>query len=193
MEYFKVLKHISPTEGQILDYVYAHRPDEWPVLYLRDRARPPFSTYEEYLKKVDREAENNLPTLLKLDGTPASFFELVLFKCLTGPWYPVGRAAFNDTRLITVRNEVDEIIEHAKVISEEDRKRGQEQMRNTDISPSVKFVDQDIVSVSVVLFCEWVGFERITVKISSNYPHVFLATDTQVLSDCGAIILPSPA
>jgi hypothetical protein len=189
MEYFKVLKHISPPDGQILDYVCWQ--DRWggePILYLRERTEPPFRTLEEYSKKERNEEEGNLPTLLRLDQTPESFFELVVFKVLAGQFYLAWHANYNDTQVITLRSDVEEILEGLPS-SRKDQKLRQERMRNTDISPCVKLVDHDTVSVSVVLFSNWGGFWRATEKISRNYPHIFRAADGQVLLeyDCGIL------
>jgi len=203
--YFSVLKHVTPPEGHVLDYVYWYAGGNGsPHLYLRKTSEPRFRTYEELEKvagqeigeialldfeedsdKTDaREEAEDLPSRLQVDGTPEGFFELVVFKALAGQFYLAWHANYNDTKIVTSRNEVEAII--ADIDLSSDRK---EQVRCLDVTPSIKYLDQDTASVSVVLFSNWRGFFRVTEKISRVYPHRFLDTEIQdlVYYNCGLV------
>ncbi len=81
--YFTVLKHLSPPEGYVLDYVYFRCLGGMPVLYWRKQNAARFSTYGEYDKNAggyDKiiEQENRLSSRLVLDGTPLPDNEVIL-------------------------------------------------------------------------------------------------------------------
>lgn len=202
-EYFSVLKHISPPEGQVLDFVYfSGEAGSRPCLYLRDSAQPRFNSYEEYVKAGASELEENLPSLLRVDGTPESFFELVVFNLLGGRFYlPRRVAACEDTRIITSQDQMEEMIEilsssvdmlksigqqtnlppETRIQVAESLREWEAITQDKEVTPIVRFLNQDTVSVSVVVFSIRDGFSRLIQTVSRQYPHKFMEPNIRML------------
>lgn len=182
-QYFDVLKHVSPPVGHVLDYVYfSGETAGRPRLYLRKETQPRLKTCEEYKAAGASEQECDLPILLGADGTPESFFELVVFKILAGQFQLFWHAGYNDTKIVTSPNEVKEIIAGLSLSDELEAKAWQ-----MELTPIVEFLDQHTASVSLVVFSNWGGFSRVTEAISRHYPHTFGERNIQRLVpyECG--------
>ncbi len=196
-EYFTVLKHISPPEGYVLDYVYeivgmGNRP----YLYLRKSADPRFETFKDYEESVGgskgvSEQQKKLSSMFQLDGTPESFFEAVVFEILKGQFYLTWHANYNDKEIVISKKDVKRIVaelsitDFGKRISASEKK----QALKLDVTPTIAFLDEDTAEVSVVTFSKWSGFSRKTWKISRKDPRNFSEPDIKTLLEykCGVM------
>lgn len=171
--YFAVLKHLSPPDGQTLDYVYmSSHLEGHPQLYFRRVSDPPFKTHAEYEKAMtslgaSRQDERKLPSLLRLDGTPESFFELAVFSTLAGKFCLFWHAGYLHKQIITSRKQIEDYAKRPYLSDEQ-----KEQVRKLDVTPIVKFLDQSTAEVSLVQE-SWETFDRATWKIARSYPHTF--------------------
>ena len=105
--YFKVLTHLSMKPGYTLDYVYHWMKDFGgdPCLYARKTGDAPLATFEEYRNW----AKGNPPLLdyLVADGTPDSYFQLLVFRLMAQQFYLYYHAHYDDFCIVTTRAEVD--------------------------------------------------------------------------------------
>lgn len=169
MRYFDVLEHISPPDGQVLDYVYCyHGGDGAPRLYMRAIEAMPLRTCEE-LEQADGTA---IPRI-ELDGTPESYFEAAVYRGHAGQFYLAWHANYADTTFVTSQVDVEgvlymlEKIDFGTPISDEAMRKA----RGIDTTPRVWFLDCNTAVVSVVVFSKWSGFSRVTASLSRKSPY----------------------
>ncbi len=193
--YFQVLKHLSPPGGWVLDYAYPYgEANGRPHLYLRKSSDPRFKTMGEYTNAVgdfraQADAEKEVPELLKLDGTPESFFELVVFRELAGQFHLSWHANYRDTEIVTSQKDVERIIasleqnRFGRPLNAEQKSEA----RKLYIAPRVRFLDDATAEVSIVTFGKWSGFVRHTHQILRQPPHRFVksAKTDLVKYSCG--------
>ena len=121
-QYFEVLKHISPPNGFVLDYVYFGTMDGRPVLYWRKKSVDRFLTYSEYkskaggYKKVD-ELENGLSSRLVLDGTPESFLEFLIFDMFKGQFYLRWHMKYRTRKVFASKRAIGKLISEIGISS----------------------------------------------------------------------------
>ncbi len=95
--YFTVLTHLSMSPGYVLDYVYHYDGmGGRPVLYARPEGLALYRSYEEFAAS-SLEADAYLKAVV-VDGTPESYFELVVLSIMGGQFYLDWHANYNDTR-----------------------------------------------------------------------------------------------
>jgi hypothetical protein len=189
--YFGVLKHLSMAKGFVLDFAYFHHLDGGPLLHARRKTTPPFKTYMDYEKAVGGKPPifGGLPETAKAfidqvtaDGSPESFFELVVLYELGGQYYRIGHFYLNDTIIVAAPRDIERVIashEETFVPFTEDQKR---QARRIDAQPRVLFANQDFVGVSLVTFSHfWGGFSRSTYLIRRQFPHTIVDIHEEVL------------
>ena len=195
-KYFDLLRHISPPEGYVLDYVYFMFGGGRPSLYLRKTRAAPFKTFTEYeaalggIKKVS-ETEDCMPTRLRLDGSAESFFEQFAFDILAGQFYLSWHANYNDSMIITTAVDLENLIkkrdkdDFGQPFTAEQKAAA----RKIDLTPRVVFRDDKTAEVSIVIFSKWGGFRRVTRSIARTYPHFFknIKVEKLVAYDCGVM------
>lgn len=107
--YLKILTHLSLLDGYLLDFTYDYQEGlgGHPCLYARPIKNAPFETMTE-LQAWER--KHNVSDFLVSDGTPESFFELVVFREVANQFYLYWHAAYNDLRIITAKEEISKIV-----------------------------------------------------------------------------------
>jgi hypothetical protein len=145
-----------------------------------DAERP--SNHNELANQRAREREeekrqNPLASRLQADGTPESFFELVLFNAVAGQFYLAWHAAYNDIRVLTERIEVQRILGEIATIPDDQKNWA----LGIDVYPHVHFLSDELAEVSVIMFSDYEGLFRVTEQISRTYPHRFLHTEKEIL------------
>lgn len=195
--YFDVLKHISPPEGHVLDYVQSmSRGGGRPSLYFRKTSEIQFKTFSEYekalggIKKVI-ETENCMPTRLRLDGSAESFFEQSVFDILAGQFYLYWHSNYKDSMIITTADDLENLIKEidkndfGSPLTDEQKTAA----RKVALTPRVVFRDDKIAEVSIVIFSKWGGLKRITRNVTRTYPHIFknIKVEKLVAYDCGVL------
>jgi hypothetical protein len=203
--YFSVLKHLSMADECLLDFAYFDdRGDGGPLLYVRRMTTPPFKTYKDYQEAVGGELPRSgvLPDVarafldqVRTDGSPESFFELVVLYELAGQFYLQWHFCYNHTRIVASPDQIDDVIsDHAEFnMLDPLQPFTQSQRREAnrmDVRPRVRFLSEDTAEVSLVTFSDWGGFTRKTYRIRRDFPHkiVEMPSKTLVEYDCGAVI-----
>jgi hypothetical protein len=114
--YFGVLKHLRLPEGKVLDYVYNREVGGGaPVLYVRHTTATPYTAYDDYALacggwEVARRWRERLLEELLLDGTPESFFELVVLDILGGQFCLYWHSNYFDAQVVTTPDSLDRIV-----------------------------------------------------------------------------------
>lgn len=181
--YFTVLTHLSLEPGYVLDYVYYYDGlGGLPVLYVRPADQPPYENYTAFSAAAGSPAQARSSYLdyVHADGTPESFFELVVLRINGGQFYIFWHAGYNDARLVCDRAHLEKLIAGledgdlslpAGVIRS---------ARKLDYTPTVEFQD-DKVRVRVVTFSMWEGFVEEVYTLHRAFPHTLLDVQRKVL------------
>lgn len=216
--YFSVLTHISMREGYTLDYLYHHR-DGWgsePFLYVRRTGAQPFRTFQEWVQWEQQEDEESarlmangtvesaimldavrtatrnrmLLPYLTADGTPDSFFELVVLLRLAGQFYLSWHANYNDLEVIASATHVEQVITGMTSghFGARFSKEQASAARSLDVVPSVE-VGTNEASVTYVTFSKWGGFLRTKETFRRSAPHRIVSRRVvyAVKYDCGVM------
>jgi hypothetical protein len=185
--YFTVLTHLSMSEGYTLDYLYSFDDiGTRPLLYARRVGHPPLKSCSQYL---DWHENNSLLSFIVSDGTPESFFEIVVFKCLAGQFYLWWHAQYNDLQVITSTADVERIISETSGEACFGRALDRRQIaaaRALSAEPLVEMADT-LAVVDCTLFTKWGGFYRIRERFLRASPHTSMGHEVTdaVEYDCG--------
>ncbi|MCP4678762.1 MAG: hypothetical protein GY854_25400 [Deltaproteobacteria bacterium] len=225
-DYFKVLQHLSLEEGYVLDYGYQYTGlGGFPVVVVRNKEDTEPLVCEKVEVTVRRD-ENSEPLIgeklecingdigwfarVRTDGTPESFFELVLLLITHDQFYQHWHSNYNDTTIICDQRALEAILlesdpllaemqQHARDNPEE---RGMvEKMINRQLSPIYEFLeetkridfspkvelDSDRVKVSVIQFTKWGGLSSCDYVFSKEAPHKSLSHTCENIAEynCG--------
>jgi hypothetical protein len=196
--YFGVLKHLRLPEAKVLDYVYNRESGGGaPVLYVRRETTAPYTAYEDYALacggwKLARRWRESLPEELVLDGTPESFFELVLLDLLGGQFCLHWHSNYFDTQVVTTRNSLDRIVAELETRTTGGRRITPDEKKQAlaiDPKPVVGFSDRRTAVVQVLTFSNFRGFNRIVYEVAASPPHRIMkkTTRTLVKYSCGIV------
>lgn len=183
--YFTALDHVSMQPGYVLDYVYYYDGmGGRPVLYARPQEQAPYRNYEEY-EASPQESESFLAHV-QADGTPESYFQLVLLSIMGGQFYLDWHANYNDTRVVCDSDALEALLEKVGSVGEEMSTATKARARRIDLEPIIE-IKTDSVSVQIVTFTKWGGFYRETYTLQRDFPHSILDVETKELVpyDCG--------
>lgn len=213
--YFALLTHLTLIPGYTLDYYYHFTMNLGgiPCLYARPiygrqeykvqghESRPPahfigpvpvgslITSYEDYL---NWQKKNVLSDFIIADGTPESFFELVVFRCMAGKFYLQRYADHDDLKIIAGPSDVEDLISEINdnLFGDEEFTYEQiAQIRNIETMPVVDFEDSD-VSITYCTFTKWDGFLRIREHFRRTPPHIYKGRETfdQVEYECSVML-----
>jgi hypothetical protein len=180
MDYFTVLSHLGMPRGLVLDHVHCeYGGDGLPALYVREAGAPRFETCSEYLharteRERDESGHGRVARFLVLDGSPESFFELVVFTVMAGQFRRVWHANYNDMQVVTDLRGLEDVVSRMErfVFSVRFSREEAAAARALDFTAHVSFPDEGTAEVSVVTFTKWGGFARVTRQVSRGYPHL---------------------
>ena len=186
--YFKVLKHISVIPRHTLDYVYSYQSTGGqPILYVRRVDAVPFQ-YPGQVSSWNR--RNDIYDCLLADGSPQSFFELVVFRLMAGQFYQHWHAGYNDQRIMTSQDDIEKLISsiNESVRSAKFTEQQMAAMRALDVQPRVKMIDTE-AAVFYCTFSSWGGLARQKTAYRLVPPHRILGqiTMAKVNYDCGIL------
>lgn len=171
--YFSVLKHISVIPHHTLDYVYSYQSTGGqPILYVRRADAVPFQ-YPGQVSSWNR--RNDIYDCLLADGSPQSFFELVVFRLMAGQFYQFCHAGYNDRHILTDKDDIEQLISGVNSSSRGARlsERQMASMREFDIAPLVKMSDTE-AAVFYCVFSSWGGLSRQKTAYRRAPPHCIL-------------------
>ena len=186
--YFGVLKHISLIPGHTLDYVYSYQfTGGQPIMYARRVDAVPFQ-YPGQVSSWNR--RHDIYDCLLADGTPHSFFELVVFRNMAGQFYQFWHAGYNDQRILTSQDDIEKLISgiNGSVRSAKFTEQQMAAMRALDVQPRVKMTDTE-AAVFYCTFSSWGGLARQKMAFRRTSPHRILGkiTMAKVSYDCGYV------
>ncbi|MFZ5563989.1 MAG: hypothetical protein ACOZBW_08035 [Thermodesulfobacteriota bacterium] len=121
---------------------------------------------------LEKETKNILPRFMVLDGTPDSFFQLVVFTRLAGQFYLYWHAFYKNIKIVTSRDEMESLIDeittkgHGAKLTD----RQKADLRAIDPDPQVK-ISRDTAAVTYCMFSKWGGLWQFTEKFSVTPPY----------------------
>ena len=184
--YFGVLKHIALIQGHTLDYVYSYQfTGGQPIMYVRRGDAVPF----QYPGQVSSwNSRHDIYDCLLADGTPHSFFELVVFRHMAGQFYQFWHAGYNDQRIMSSQDDIEKLISgiNGSVRSAKFTEQQMAAMRALDVQPQVKMTDTE-AAVFYCTFSSWGGLARQKMAFRRTSPHRILGkiTMAKVSYECG--------
>ncbi len=186
--YLDILTHLSLKEGYILDFAYDYHEGlgGYPCLYARPADDVPF---DSIIQHHVWEKKHNVSDYLVADGTPESFFELVVFREVANQFYLYWHAAYNDLRIITEAEEVAKIVatlnEMGPVKFEPGKTKSALKMNP---EPQIELTETS-ASVIYCTFTQWGGFTLQQEIFSKVHPHLLLCSDVLVTAgyNCGIV------
>jgi hypothetical protein len=190
--FFAALEHLSMQSGYTLDYVY--RFDGMggsPVPYARPLNQAPYGSYAD-LEAVwqsenpnaSKEQYDRYLEFVQLDGTPESFFQLVVLRTMSRQFYQYWHSGYNDAQILVNLQSLDQI---QPMFPEEKLTAGlMEKARSLPIEPQIQF-QGDLVTMQVMIFTHWGGFMQETYTIAGTFPHRILNQTRETLLEynCG--------
>ena len=176
-DYFKTLPHLDIIPGRCLDYIYDMQEiGGEPRLYFRPIDVVPFDFVHEYQKW---RKSNDLFDCLIADGSPQSYFELVIFRRLAGHFYLFWHACYNYLEIVTTIPELEEI--KSKLLAQtgySDELRLQNAWINEiDPRPTVE-INDDRATVTYCTFAMWDGFVHLRETFRIIPPHRLISSET---------------
>ena len=198
-KYLTVLTHLSMQQGYVLDYVYfTSWTSGWPRLYARPESSLRYQTYDEFYEAtgvtLGSESRWDYLDRVQTDGAPEGFYELLVLRIMGGQFYLHWHAHYNDTQVVCDSARLDEILTELRTCAPGDdvgclSEDAKTQAQEIQVQPVVEF-GTDTVTVQVVTFTKWGGFEQRTCTIQQSFPHTFLdCSATELVPyNCGIVI-----
>ena len=189
------LTHLRLRPGYTLDFVY--RFDGMggrPFLYAREETAPPFGDYDAFQAAVDACHDSmavdrcDYLDYIEADGTAEGFFQWVVLKTMGDQFYLFWHAGYHDAEIIASRERLDSVVadlasgNFGVPLSAAQRR----QALRVDPAPVVT-LGEDAVTVRVIWFTRWGGFNETTYTLSRSAPYRVIGQETNQLVDydCG--------
>jgi hypothetical protein len=187
-QYFDVLDHLSMQPGYSLDYVYHYDGmGGYPRLYSLPVDQAPFAA------EAELDAGGDKPSYLdfiRTDGTPESYFQLVLLSIMGNQFYLNWHANYNDAMLVCDKVEVMGVVAMTDHISGNPMPlKGRIQARFLqNVEPRLRIAEETI-EVQIVTFSQWGGFYSKIYTLQRSFPHTILdiREENLVPYDCGVM------
>ena len=174
--YLDILTHLSLLQGYVLDFTYDYQEGlgGHPCLYARPANDSPFETMTEHQAW---ERKHNVSDFLVSDGTPESFFELVVFREVANQFYLYWHAAYNDLRIITEKSEIIKIVTTLDELGPVKFDSAQAEIAMAlDPVPRIELTETS-ASVVYCTFTQWGGFSIQQEVFSKVHPHLLLCSE----------------
>jgi hypothetical protein len=200
-EVFAVLSHLSMEPGYELDYVYCYDGlSGWPVFYARPQDQAAYRTCSALFAEADSDGGEGGEAAadpwraylnrVQVDGTPEGFFELAVLDVMGGQFYLYWHAGYNDDQVLCDQAALEGIVaefdEGGQYLpfTTEQRKAA----LALNVQPRIEF-GTDTVTVRVVTFSKWGGFEERVYTVERAVPNRILGEERTTLVDymCGTM------
>jgi hypothetical protein len=186
--YLDILTHLSLQGGYILDFAYDYHEGlgGHPCLYARPADDTPFDSMDQHQAW---EQKHNVSDYLVADGTPESFFELVVFREVANQFYLYWHAAYNDLRIITAKEEIEKIVLTLNDIGPVKFDPVQAKVALAlDPEPKIELTDTS-AGVIYCTFTQWGGFSIHQEVFSKVHPHLLLCSEVLQTAkyNCGIV------
>jgi hypothetical protein len=189
------LPHLSLRPGYTLDFVYYYDGTGGrPFLYARKIDDPPYESLDAYTASLaDCEEQNDSISCsfldyVDVDGTPEGYFQWVLLDMMGGQFYLYWHSGYDDAEIIASQGRLEELVDELStgnfgIPLTRAQKRSALQL---DPTPTVT-IEGDIVTVRVLWFTRWGGFNESVYTITRSAPHEIMGVEESVLLeyDCG--------
>ena len=181
---FTLLPSLQMQPGYQLDYVYHFDGlGGFPYLYARPESQPRFVTEAEYTRTLSTQPVG-APYLehVQGDGSPQSFLDLALLVRLGERFYIYWHAGYGDAAVVCDPKVLKDLVaslanpEIGKPMPKED----QALARKLDPAPVVR-LDPDKVTVELLTFSIFTGFDRQVLVFRREPPHTLLESTRQNL------------
>jgi hypothetical protein len=187
--YFSVLTHLSMQPGYTLDYIYHNiGEDAHPFLYARKIDSKPFNTlgelaatYGDATNWYESDHTYDYLAYVQTDNTEESFFQYVTLRIMGGQFYLWWHANYSDHINICDQTRLEALF--ADTGSLFDQKLPSEvrnAARRLDLAPKVE-INENTVTVRVVIFTKWGGFIEENYTITRTFPHLIEDIQTKTL------------
>lgn len=178
-ELLDILDRLQLKPGYLLDFIYYEDGSQGlPYLYARQDEAPSFQTIEDYseaFEQCDQPGSvilcNHMDAILT-DGTEAGFFQWVVLHLMGDQFYLFWHALYHDHEIIASQETLTDLVEslaetqHGEPLSPELKDQA------LAINPApVVMIDEDKVSIRVIVFTKWGGFYEAIYELSANAPH----------------------
>jgi len=197
-QYLDVLPNLEITPGFILDYVYFY---DWlggkPLIYARNFDAEPFRTYEDFLgsygeERTDESSYSYLPYWyeflgqIKIDKTPASYFQHLILALLGDQFYLDWHALYNDTIVLCDPSDMAYVEEEMAAFDLEFPEDVQNRIGDLNFNPVI-LVEENSVTLRFLSFSKWSGFyERVYIVDKDDPMNIMDAQFNQLIEyDCG--------
>ena len=186
--YLDILSHLSLKAGYMLDFAYAYHEGlgGHPCLYARPADDAPFDSITQHQAW---EKKYNVSDYLVADGTPESFFELVVFREVANQFYLYWHAAYNDLRIITEAEEVAKIVTTLNEMGPVKFDPAETQAALAlNPEPQIELTETS-AGVIYCTFTQWGGFTLQQEVFSKVHPHLLLCSDVLQTAkyNCGIV------
>ena len=186
--YFSVLDSLSMEPGYTLDFVYTY---DWlgshPTLLARPESSAPYLSWQDVPDVPD--APGDYLDRVQADGSPESYFQLVVMRIMASQFYLLWHANYNDVQIVCDRAALRGILDgiasddFGQPMPLTDRARA---AALSGLEPVVE-IGEGTVEVRVVTFSNWGGFYELTFTLNRDFPHTLLGVEDKLLVpyDCG--------
>lgn len=184
-----LLDHLALQPGYTLDFVYHYDGiGGKPFIYARALADPPFENTADYHAAISDKSQH-LEYVIP-DGTEQGYFQWVLLSVMGDQFYLYWHAGYHDTEIIASRDRLEALVGEmsASEIGQTFTHAQQRQALQIDPAPVVA-IKGETVTVRVVTFTKWGGFDEAIYTLSAAPPYQILDQETHNLMpyDCGIL------
>ncbi len=189
-QYFTILPRLSIREGYALDY-YMHQDGmgSYPMIYVRKVGDMSFTDEAAYeaAKTAGTLVEGDYTDFIEVEDTPQGYLDLAVFHILSGQFYLGWHANYFDSTIVSTPEKLESVLA-SRPFGLEIPQDVADAARKLDLNPVVTMGEKD-ATVSMVMFTNWGGFYRLTLKFDRSSPHKLLDSSSEnlVKYECGVM------
>jgi hypothetical protein len=192
--YFTILNHLKVNDRFQLDYIYCALPRYGrPYIYKRNKGSAPFETRTACSIlddiKWQSDAVDQMSTrfmgAVDADGTPESFIQFAILYLIGDHFFLFDHAGYNDDEVILSKLKMDEVLNaklpFGKKVLPDDVKA---EAMKIDVTPTIeegKEHDMIHVTVKVITFSKWRGFQRRSFVFNKELRNYLESTKTETI------------
>ena len=196
-ELLDILDHLQLKPGYLLDFVYYEDGSQgFPILYARQEGAPSFQTIEDYSEAFEQCDQPGSVILcshmdaILTDGTDAGYFQWVLMHLMGDQFYLFWHALYHDHEIIASQEKLTDLVESLAEKQNGDPLSPELKDQALEINPApVVTIEDDKVSVRVIVFTKWGGFYEAIYNLSAEAPHQVIDIETENLVPYDVMIM----
>ncbi len=183
--YFTVLDRLTMEEGYVLDYVYyLDFLGGAPVLYARPVEQPPYTSEAE----LPTEQAANYLDHVRAEDSAEGFYQHTLLRLLGGRFYIYWHAGYGDIDVLANEAALTTRLTRGDDFGSEFPRSVRNAARRLNPTPTVT-LEEEHVTVTLLTYSNWRGFERHTFTLRRAFPHTLLHHEREVVVEyhCGVV------